>query len=110
MSLPHVERDPEVEPERTLCDGGASLMQAWSEDGTALVRGRGILSRNTFTENVNKNPDDTHYKNKKGDHPGPPFLYEILSLYYPKNEINTPAAIADPITPETLLAIQYCRI
>jgi hypothetical protein len=67
--LPHVERDPEVEPERTLCDGGASLMQAWSEDGTALVRGRGILSRNTFIENVNKNQDDTPYKNKKGDLP-----------------------------------------
>lgn len=34
----------------------------------------------------------------------------IYTLYYPKNEINTPAAIADPITPETLLAMQYCRI
>jgi hypothetical protein len=32
------------------------------------------------------------------------------TLFYPKKEINTPAAIADPITPETLLAIQYCRI
>jgi len=44
MPLPHPERDTEEEPERTLCDGGASPMQAWSEDGTALVRGRGVLS------------------------------------------------------------------
>ena len=44
MHLPHLERDPEVEPKRTLCTEGASLMQAWSEDGTALVRGRGVLS------------------------------------------------------------------
>ena len=26
---------------------------------------------------------------------------------YPKNEINTPAATAEPITPEMLLAMQY---
>ncbi len=29
---------------------------------------------------------------------------------YPKKEISTPAATADPITPETLLAMQYCSI
>lgn len=29
---------------------------------------------------------------------------------YPRKEISTPAATADPITPETLLAMQYCRI
>lgn len=26
---------------------------------------------------------------------------------YPRNEINTPAATAEPITPDILLAIQY---
>lgn len=28
-------------------------------------------------------------------------------LFYPKNEINTPAATAEPITPDILLAMQY---
>jgi hypothetical protein len=39
MSLPHGKRDAEAKPVQTLCEEGASLMQAWSEDGTALVRG-----------------------------------------------------------------------
>jgi len=56
--LPHAERDTGEETERTFCKVDESLMQAWSEDGTALVRGR---SR-TLTENVNKNPDDTVIK------------------------------------------------
>lgn len=30
-------------------------------------------------------------------------------LCYPKKEINTPAATAEPITPEILLAMQYCK-
>ena len=29
---------------------------------------------------------------------------------YPKKEIKTPAATAEPITPEMLLAMQYCKI
>ena len=36
--MPHVERDTESEPKRTLYEDDASLMQAWSEEGTALVR------------------------------------------------------------------------
>ncbi len=32
------------------------------------------------------------------------------SPYHPKKEISTPAATEEPITPETLLAIQYCNI
>lgn len=31
----------------------------------------------------------------------------LSNNYYPKNEIKTPAAAAEPITPEILLAIQY---
>jgi hypothetical protein len=38
--MPHVERDSHAEAEQTLCEDDASLMQAWSEDGTALVRRR----------------------------------------------------------------------
>jgi len=36
----HVERDTEAETKQSLCKDDASLMQAWSEDGTALVRRR----------------------------------------------------------------------
>lgn len=37
----------------------------------------------------------------------PEFLYlSPTDQVYPKNEINTPAATADPITPEILLDIQ----
>jgi len=36
--MPHVERDTESKPKRTLYEDDASLMQAWSEEGTALVR------------------------------------------------------------------------
>lgn len=36
-----------------------------------------------------------------------PYLYISIYTVYPKNEINTPAATAEPITPEILLAIQY---
>jgi len=39
MYMPHVERDTEEKPEQTLCEGDPRLMQAWSEEGTALVRG-----------------------------------------------------------------------
>lgn len=35
-----------------------------------------------------------------------PFYFPEGS-FYPKNEINTPAATAEPITPEILLAMQY---
>lgn len=35
-----------------------------------------------------------------------PFYFSEGS-FYPKNEINTPAATAEPITPEILLAMQY---
>lgn len=35
------------------------------------------------------------------------FLLIQWGLFYPKNEINTPAATAEPITPEMLLAMQY---
>lgn len=35
----------------------------------------------------------------------PATLYKLP--YYPRNEISTPAATAEPITPEILLAIQY---
>lgn len=41
------------------------------------------------------------------------FYYRMYSIkvlpasFYPKNEISTPAATAEPITPEILLAIQY---
>jgi hypothetical protein len=38
--MPHVERDSHAEAEQTLCEDDASLMQAWSEDGAALVRRR----------------------------------------------------------------------
>ncbi|MFY9597638.1 MAG: hypothetical protein WAP53_04545 [Dysgonamonadaceae bacterium] len=38
--MPHVERDPEEERERTFCKDGAWVRQAWSEDGAALVRRR----------------------------------------------------------------------
>lgn len=38
---------------------------------------------------------------------GEAFLTQFI-LFYPKNEISTPAATAEPITPEILLAIQYC--
>jgi len=34
----HVERDTEAEPKQTLCKDDANLMQAWREDGAALVR------------------------------------------------------------------------
>lgn len=34
------------------------------------------------------------------------FLF-LEDSFYPKNEINTPAATAEPITPEILLAMQY---
>lgn len=33
----------------------------------------------------------------------------FLETAYPRNEINTPAATAEPITPEMLLAMQYCK-
>lgn len=33
--------------------------------------------------------------------------YYLNDSFYPKNEINTPAATAEPITPEILLAMQY---
>lgn len=33
----------------------------------------------------------------------------ITDIDYPRNEISTPAATAEPITPEILLAIQYCK-
>ena len=36
--MPHVERDSHAKAERTLCEDDASLMQAWSEEGAALVR------------------------------------------------------------------------
>ena len=35
------------------------------------------------------------------------FLIVVFITLYPKNEINTPAATAEPITPEILLAMQY---
>lgn len=35
--------------------------------------------------------------------------HHCTNIVYPKNEINTPAATAEPITPEMLLAMQYCR-
>lgn len=35
-----------------------------------------------------------------------PFHIIITTNYYPKNEISTPAATAEPITPEMLLDIQ----
>ena len=38
------------------------------------------------------------------------FTWSVLFLIYPKKEIRTPAATAEPITPEILLDIQYCRI
>jgi hypothetical protein len=38
--MPHVERNTEAKPKQTLCEDDASLMQAWSEDGAALVRRR----------------------------------------------------------------------
>lgn len=37
-------------------------------------------------------------------------IFSIPTRCYPKNEMSTPAATAEPITPETLLAIQYCSI
>ena len=40
------------------------------------------------------------------------FYEAFISVWirnYPKNEISTPAATAEPITPEMLLAIQYCK-
>lgn len=43
---------------------------------------------------------------KKGRFPTAFFDYYSLHLLYPKNEINTPAATAEPITPEILLDIQ----
>ena len=50
------------------------------------------------------------YKQKKPDFNPTSFtLIWMLYLIYPRNEINTPAATAEPITPEILLAIQYCR-
>ncbi len=45
--MPHVERDTEVKSGWTLCKDDASLMQAWSEEGAALVRrrsGEGVSS------------------------------------------------------------------
>ena len=36
------------------------------------------------------------------------FLSQLL-FTYARKEINTPAATAEPITPEMLLAIQYCN-
>lgn len=37
-------------------------------------------------------------------------VFNIKSIiFYCRNEINTPAATADPITPEILLDIQYCK-
>ena len=41
-----------------------------------------------------------------------PSLHRLLILFnliYPKKEINTPAATAEPITPDILLAMQYCK-
>jgi ATP:corrinoid adenosyltransferase len=38
--MPHIEWDTEAVPKQALCRDDASLMQAWSEDGTALVRRR----------------------------------------------------------------------
>lgn len=35
-------------------------------------------------------------------------MMKIL-LAYARKEINTPAATAEPITPEILLAMQYCN-
>lgn len=35
------------------------------------------------------------------------FTYFYKKTDYPKNEIRTPAATAEPITPEMLLAMQY---
>lgn len=40
---------------------------------------------------------------------GERFLLYNLSSYC-RNEISTPAATAEPITPEILLDIQYCKI
>lgn len=34
-------------------------------------------------------------------------ILQVNFLYYPKNVISTPAATAEPITPDTLLDIQY---
>ncbi|MCW1735733.1 hypothetical protein [Anaerorudis cellulosivorans] len=38
--MPHVKRDTAVKAEQTSCEDDGSLMQAWSEDGAALVRRR----------------------------------------------------------------------
>lgn len=34
------------------------------------------------------------------------FFISFLKIVYPRNEISTPAATAEPITPEILLDIQ----
>ena len=36
--------------------------------------------------------------------------FNTQSIFQLKNAINTPAATAEPITPETLLDMQYCRM
>ena len=44
---------------------------------------------------------------------GNPYLrilvYKVSYIDYARKEINTPAATAEPITPEMLLAMQYCN-
>lgn len=39
----------------------------------------------------------------------PCLIFIGCSFYYARKEISTPAATAEPITPEMLLAIQYCN-
>lgn len=46
-------------------------------------------------------------KRKRGSSSGSTLSLYCITGVYPKNEIKTPAATAEPITPEILLAMQY---
>ncbi len=48
----------------------------------------------------------SYFKNNKTISEAKPYNNE----FYFKKEIKTPAATAEPITPEILLAIAYCKI